>query len=124
MYNDLIKDQYLEFEENDQIFVFFIDQGNKLQFVGSFMDEMDYFSPSVKSFFESCAQNRDLKALNLTVDLDPKTNLYFVNGSWEMPQSSIEFFSLVTLIKDALFSLDRELKGALEQDLIYVKKQA
>jgi hypothetical protein len=124
MYNELIKDQYLEFEEGDQTFVFFIDLANQLQFVGSFIDEIDYLSPNVKSFFDSLKNDRNLRALNLTVDFDETTQLYFVNGAWEMTRSAIEFYSLISLIKDELIFLKKRYQEALELDLIYVKRQA
>ena len=53
MYQHLIKTGFLELEEEGETLVFFIDQCNQLQFVGSFCEELEYISPNVKSFFES-----------------------------------------------------------------------
>ena len=121
MYDHLIKDQFLEVEENGETFVFFIDERNMLQFVGSFCEELEYYSPSVKSFFESLKGSRDLNMMHLTVDFDFETNMYFLNGTFHLPKSSNEFMGLLSLIKDQVFGLKDKFQKALETDLVYVK---
>ncbi|NGX30914.1 MAG: hypothetical protein K940chlam8_00269 [Chlamydiae bacterium] len=122
MYNHLIKTGFLELEEEGETLVFFIDQQNQLQFVGSFCEELEYTSSSVKSFFESLTFNRDLHALNLTIDFNEETNLHFINGTFQIPASSCEFMGLLSLIKDQVLNLKHKFHDALETDLLPIKR--